>query len=187
MKKVAKIALSLFGIFLFLCLCNILFDPLAPYINRKKMDDLQVEFNTAKAKWNSQNITDYSYDVEYFIPLIGVCGAQIIVKQGEIIGVTETINGGFDKLPTPIALSAPEWQHEYCDYSERLTIPNVFNRVQVLINANKTLDVIFNKEFGYVENYYGSENVGYALQNFIADSEFSYTFGNFQHLNNTTP
>ena len=152
------------------------------------MDGLQIEFDTAKVKWDSQGIKDYSYDVEYIVPMIGICGAQIIVKQGEIVKVAETINDGLGKLPTPIVLSAPEWKHEHCDYSEHLTIPNIFDRVQMLINANRTLDVNFNREFGYVEQYYGNANIGYAfLKTYITESEFSYIFSNFQRLDNTTP
>ncbi|MFT3893311.1 MAG: DUF6174 domain-containing protein [Anaerolineales bacterium] len=186
-KAMKKFVLPLISVLLFLCLCQILFDPFAPSVNRHKLDKLQVELNRAKAKWESQNITSYSYAVQYSVPMLRDCGAQITVEKGEIVEVIETMHG-VDKLPTPIALSKPQWSYEYCNYSEGLTISEAFDKIQKLIKANMSLNVTFNQQFGFIEQYYGSPNVQHGrLNGYITESEFSYTFSNFQRSDNATP
>jgi hypothetical protein len=188
MSAEIKIVLATLGVLACLFLYQIMYDPLSPYMNRKKLDSIQVEFDVAKEKWNSEHIENYSYEVLYSVPMWGGCGAKLTVKQGKLVEVIETMHGGIDKLPTPIALSQDQWDSDYCDYSKGLTIPEVFYDVEKIIKSNWSLEVVFDEQFGFIAQYYGSPNIRNGLLNgYITESEFGYTFSNFQCLDGTTP
>ena len=187
MSKAGRLILAA-CIFLCFFLVLFLFDPFAPYINHLKLNALQAELNIAKAKWDSRNIENYSYQIQYWAPLWGGCSAKITVRQGKIIAVIETRHGGFDKLPTPITLQPDQWSHDNCYYSN-FTIPEVFDQLQTTIKKDTvSLDVVFDQEFGFVNQYHGSPNVGHGLlTTYITDSEFLYEFSNFQNLDVSVP
>ena len=171
------------GILVFLCLYGFLFDPLGPYLNRRKLDGLQTDFNVAKAKWEARGIKNYSYVVEKGVSLWGECSARLTVRAGKLVEVIEIIHGGPSKLSTPVSLPYDNWRRDICDYSN-LTIPEVFDRVQMILTNNSAiLDATFDQEFGFVDQYDGSPNIRQGLLIVsIADSGFYYKFSNFQSL-----
>jgi hypothetical protein len=143
--------------------------------------------NAAQEKWNSKNIRNYTYEVHYGRAMWGGCDAIITVKQGKLIGVTETMHGGFEKLPMPVALDYDQWNHDNCDYSSA-TIPEVFDKIQRIIKLNIWLNIIFDQKYGFITEYYGDPNVSHGLLTVsITDSGFSYTLRDFQNLDVSVP
>ena len=177
------------GLILFVGLIiHALFDPLAILRNQIERNKLQKELTTAKAIWDSQNITDYSYEMIYWIPLWGECGAKIMVRQGKIIEVVEQRHGGIDlEFPEPVILDKEDWDKDFCHYSN-FTIPEVFEAVQGKVNIKITIGAAFDPENGFVTWYYGNQNVNHGiLHTFVTESEFSYRFNNFQNLDPSIP
>lgn len=168
-------------------LIQYLYDPLAPYRNQKQLDKLQSELDKAREKWNSQNIKDYAFDVEYGFALVGNCGAKITVRQGKVIRVVQTMYGGFEELSEPVVLEPKDWDHEYCHYSN-LTIPQIFSIVQEEIKEGGVVDASFDPELGFVTEYGADPNISYApLRGVVTDSGRGLVLSNFQKLGSSVP
>ena len=173
-------------IVIFACLIEYLFDPIDPYTNKLALKKLQSELTVAKEKWTSQNINNYSVEVEYWVPLLGPCHGKITVINGEVIEVFEKTDR-FDENSNFVAITKERRENDHCYYTD-LTIPEVFESVQQVINEKITIEALFDPDLGFVTRYYGSQNVRRGLLNpWINDSEFSYFFRNFQKLEPTEP
>ena len=171
---------------MFICMIQILFDPFSSYINQRKLDQLEAELTIAEEKWEAQHISNYSVEVSYFIPLMGICPGRITVKDSVVIKVEERSRGQ-DENSEYVIITKEKRENNWCYYTN-LTIPEVFNRVKDKINDKVTIVALFDTEKGFVTRYYGNENVGWGLFNSrVSDSEFSYTFTNFQVLESEKP
>lgn len=166
-----------------------LFDPLATYKNQKKLGELQTELNKQKGKWDMQDITNYSFEVETFVAVRGFCRAKITVHTERVVKVAVYNYPPFEERPAdllPDVLEIDEWDGD-CGYWH-ITVSQIFDALQDSLNDKIKVDAEFDPEFGFVTRYYGSSNVSYGRLNCcVADSEFSYRFYNFQILGPPAP
>lgn len=176
-------------------LIQYLYDPFAPYRHQRELDKVQSALNKARKKWGSQNITDYSFDVEYYPHIMEACGAIITVQKGNIVRVVETMRdvddeGWGKKLSKPETLPTMEWDDEDrsgCHYSH-LSIPEIFGIVQHGIDAGGTVIVSFDPKFGFVTEYYAGVYVSRGLLSTHASYAGStYKFSNFRRLDFSSP
>lgn len=170
-------------IFLSILLCIELILDREIVFNTVEQNTSLFKLNSEQAKWESKNTDDYIYDAEYWIPLQGICHARITVQDGKITDVLEKTHGGLKELRTPIILSPVQWDNNgLCSYGN-LTIPEVFERMPNGIYPRTNIHIEFDSEYGFVTRYYGNQYVGWGLFGIrLTESEFSYTFSDFESL-----
>lgn len=187
-KRILK-AVTLILIIGFVVQC--LFDPFASYRNQRRLDKIQIELVSARSRWESKNIKDYSFEIEQGILLWGICYAGITVEGGEIVEVKANTYPLFREIPEDKQLAILEkekWDDAPCGYSQ-LTIDEMFDKVQLFIKGRKNItSVVFDSELGYVINFQGDSIINHGLLvSQLGDSGFSYKFSNFQTLNVSEP
>jgi hypothetical protein len=136
-----------------------LFDPLTSMRNFGQSLEAQIGIPIARARWEAQRITHYSFDVRAFNQVC-LLAARVEVRNDKVVRVnlrdyfeeTEAVS----KIPLPRA----EWANPYyadlfaCNYAN-FTIPQIFDMVG---EASRSVSRIsFDAQYGFVsEVHFGS-------------------------------
>ena len=181
-KTLLKILGLTFGVVLLL---EILFDPLSFVGNIVKANQVRGDLPTARARWEARGITDYTIEVEGFVPLTCVYAASLTVKQGVLVNVLAR-SMPFDETAPWISVSQEKWDDPQCSYTN-LLIPEIFKRVEQDLKEidpwDAELKVAFDPEYGFITHYELNYGYGHGLLSpAISECCTRYEFRNFQPI-----
>jgi len=138
-----------------LVVAEVLIDPLSWLASAATAGSVESELAIARELWQSQGITDYTVDVEGFIPLACAINATLTVERGELVAVESR---GIPGLGMEDGVSVPldEWDAPFCSYGDMI-IPAMFARVESALGridwSRDTIRVRFDAQLGYVTEY----------------------------------
>lgn len=131
-----------------------LFDPLAAIRNAARLARIRAEVRSAKTLWRAQGISDYEIDFEAGSFVCNVSG-KLTVHGGELAAVAVR-QAPSDPSSPLVPLDPSRWHIAGCAYEE-MTVIGVFERVEQMLEeislADESLNVVFDKELGFVTEY----------------------------------
>jgi hypothetical protein len=162
-----------------LVIVQCLFDPLSWLGNIFRTEMTRRELPGARTRWHSRGITDYSLDVEGFVPLACTIDATLTVEEGKLAAV----------MSRGVPVEADRWDDPFCSYSQ-LVIPSMFGEVERWLGdidpAMDSLEVSFDPEFGYITHYGHRSCYRRGILNPVcSDNHVWFTFTNFQPITDT--
>ena len=168
-----------------LLLLEILFDPLSLIWSARVSESLPPELSLAREMWQSQGITDYTIDVEGFVPLASLINATLTVRGGELVAVESYGLPGI-RTDEGVSIGPAEWDAPLFSYTE-LLVPELFARIERSLDridwSVDTLRVGFDSEYGYVTEYRYTYCYGWGLLNpTCSDNVIWFRFSNFQPI-----
>jgi hypothetical protein len=157
MKRLNLAPSVLIGCSLLIALgCILIFvNPVALIVNVATVNRVRNELPNAKARWLSNQITDYEMDVEGFAPLLCSYNAYLSVQDNKLtsVAITEYFS---DKTSPLVPLNPTQWDApQRCSYS-KLVATSMFDQVEQDLGINvwdASLNVEFDDQYGYVSDY----------------------------------
>ena len=165
MKILKRINKTVWVILVILLVIQVLFDPLSPILNFSQSVKAKLLLPVARQKWESQNITHYSFDV-YANTQICFLGANIEVDDGVVVHAGPVLKPdpwdmiqGVSQNP---GRSTEMWF--LCDY-QNYTVPNLFNYLekQVQIARSTGTSITFDNKYGFVSSFRLDWSSGHGL------------------------
>ena len=179
--KVASALRPVVFVVIILAILQVLFDPLYFARNAITFNLLRVSLAAARARWESQGVTDYDVDVQiggamYQCLFFG----RVSVRNGQPVKILERQNL---LLPTsPLVPGGPP----SCPHTVRQMFGMVERDIREANIFEESLDVRFDPVYGFISDYqYRYPARGGLLGPVVDHCCFSYTFSNFNP--NTTP
>ena len=176
---------SIAGIVIVGLVVQFLLDPLSRLQNMSENAEARLGLPLARARWQAQNITNYSFELGTGFGGICMPSARIEVKQGKVVQVYPKDiwqSGRISKTPLPRSKWASSHYADVflCDYAN-FTMPQIFDEVErSLRHASK---ISFDAKYGFVSGVrWGSPGGRGLLDPKISDCCTSLGIQNFQLL-----
>lgn len=168
-----------------LAVVELLFDPLSWLRNIDEVASIRVDLPIAREQWQSQEIVDYTIDVEGFVPLVCMVNATLTVREGALVAVEERgVLGG--TAAGRISIEPENWDTPFCSYRELLVI-EMYARIEQELNrtnwSQDKIEVRFDPEYGYVTEYkYDCCYRRGILNPACSDCSIWFSFSNFESV-----
>jgi hypothetical protein len=173
-----------------LAIVEVLFDPLSWLLQMDTADSIYADLLAAKERWQSQEVTEYTIDVEGFIPLSCMVNATLTVRDSQLVAVEDhgsLLRESADQNGEGIPIEPERWDAPFCSYRD-LLVPEMYARVEQDLNridwSQDKLEVSFEAKYGYVTGYqYDCCYRQGILNTNCSDCNFWFSFSNFEPMN----
>lgn len=131
---------------------QILFDPLSGIKNWSENLQARIGLPSARAKWEAQNITHYSFAIGTGIYGLCIASARVEVRDGKVVQVNhkdflETMKVSENPMP-PDRWANPYYPDEFfCDYAN-FTMPQLFDEVEESLGFVSSIS--FDTQHGFI-------------------------------------
>ncbi len=185
MRRSRRIALTVGSLLLIGILIQVLFDPISSVRHDWEISRVRAEFPNAHAKWDSQKITDYTFEIKTLEPFVCQPHAMIEVKNDVVARVETISNAGLQLLP-PYQWADADWGNEVflCDYAN-FTMTQIFSLLDSALHNDSSviLQADFDPEYGFVARYSYGLFVGHGLLSpKISECCGGFSISNFEPL-----
>jgi hypothetical protein len=173
---------------------QVLFDPISSLKHSLEISSARAELPGARAKWEAQKITDYTFEIIGNAPLICQPSAIIEVKNDVVVKV-ETKDFLLEDSPkyvlAPDKWADPDWGEEVflCNYAN-FTMTQIFDRLDTVLHYTPTTLILvdFDPSQGFITRLsYGLYIGNGLLRPNISDCCNELIVKNFQPMSNQKP
>jgi len=157
---------------------QILFDPLSLYLQIGENLQARLGLPAARRKWESQNITHYTFDIQGSVPLTCMFGGNIEVEDGLVVRTGPRSDA---RLTPP--LSAVK-DYALCDY-RTYTMPELFDELERRLRESplSVSEISFDLKYGFISGLrIGSPDGHGLLSPRVSDCCSGFSIENFQVL-----
>ena len=177
---------TIWVVLVILLVIQVLFDPLSPILSFSQSVKSKILLPLVRQKWESQNITHYSYDVYAFSQMCFM-GANIEVDDDVVVHV------GPVKKPDPwdMIQGIPQQNPDFppdtwflCDY-KNYTVPNLFDYLEKKVQITRLTgtSISFDNTYGFISDFRLDWSSGYGLLDpKISSCCYGFRIWNFQVL-----
>jgi hypothetical protein len=168
-------------------LIQVLYDPLSSAKHSIEVSRMRAEIPKSLAKWKSQGITSYTFEITGNAPSICRVSARIEVKNDAVARV-ETKDFSLENSPaqllSPDKWADPDWGDEVflCNYAH-FTMTRIFDLLDRTLRDNPStiLQVGFDSNYGFITFFHYGLYSGHGLLSpQISDLSNSLRIRNFQ-------
>lgn len=174
-KRAVPTALILF---LAVSSVQILFDPLSGLLGLGQSLEARLGLPAARTRWESQNITHYTFDIQGYVPLACVFGGSIEVQDGIVVHAGPRSDGLF--TPGLAAVKEPP----LCNY-QIFTMPMFFDELERLLRRSplSVTEISFDPKYGFISGLRIGSSGGHGILNpRVSDCCSGFSIENFRVL-----
>ncbi len=157
---------------------EILFDPLSSLAGLSESLEARVGLPLARARWNSQGIVHYKFDIRGSVPLVCMFGGNVEVRDDTVIHTGQRSDAqlapGFKDVKFP-----PICNHRI------YTMPLLFDEIERWLreSPSSVSRISFDLKYGFVSGFYFGSSGGWGLLSpAISDCCGGFRIENFQVL-----
>lgn len=173
---------TLGGIFLFIVVIQVLFDPLSDLQHRAERRQARLYLPTVRQKWEAQGITHYRFDIRGYVPLACMFGGGIEVKDGEVIPGEGSDAGEPGTMLYP---GFAEMDNLPLCNSQNYSMPGLITLIENWLEESPSsiTEISFDLQYGFISSFsFGSPGGNGLLSPTISDCCGGFTIENFQVL-----
>ena len=171
-KRIVKVVLVFI---LVASVIQVLFDPLSGFLGLSQSLEAWLGLPAARTRWESQNITHYTFDIQGYVPLACLFGGNIEVKDGIVVRTGPRSDGllspGLPSLKEP----------SLCNL-QTYTMPMLFDELerQSLLSVS---EISFDPEYGFTSRFGIGSPGGHGILNpRVSDCCIGFSIENFRIL-----
>ena len=182
MAKKNRISRGVWTVIVLVVLTQILFDPFSSLQHLGERLQARIYLPTARGKWEVQEITHYTFNINGYYPLLCMFGGKIEVKDGVVI--PDLRSDAYD----PNAQLSPGFsgvkEPPLCNY-KNYTIPLLFDEVERWLQYTpfSITQISFDPQYGFISSFkFGNPGGRGLLSPVIFDCCGGFSIEGFQVL-----
>jgi hypothetical protein len=170
------------GLFLFIVLVQVLFDPFSEMLRLAERLQARQYIPTARQKWEAQGITHYRFNIRGYVPLTCMFGDGIEVKDGVVIHGEASDAGEPDAMLHPGFAGTDD--PPLCNY-QNYTMPGLFRLIEEWLAESPAsiTEISFDSRYGFISSFSFGNPGGHGILNpTISDCCGGFSIENFEVL-----